>query len=207
MCNLMQNVGTKMKKLLLASKGETIIEVLIALSMLGLAVGIGYSSVNSSVRTAQDSKERAEAYQIAQGMIESVRFLNTRPDLDSSSSEYELLYPSTTTSASEFCIHPDPARYNDIEDTLFDLPDPIPQDNPSNETTQACLRGEYGGAEGIGRYSSWVQAERTQGSGDPAGAERSEFIYSANVSWESLDGREDNIVLKYKWTVLGGSDD
>ncbi len=56
-------------------RGDTIIEVLIALAILGLIIGVAYASANRSLRAAQRSQERGEALKVAETQLEFVKNL------------------------------------------------------------------------------------------------------------------------------------
>ncbi len=71
-----------MKKL--ANKGDTIIEVMIALTVLMLIVGGGYSIATRSLNGVQIAKERSEANKIAEGQLEAIRWrVQNNPNLAS----------------------------------------------------------------------------------------------------------------------------
>lgn len=63
-----------------ASRGETIIEVMIALSILSLALGISYASASRNLRASRDAQERTIASQHAQSTIEVIKSYATRED-------------------------------------------------------------------------------------------------------------------------------
>ena len=45
--------------------GDTIVEVMIVLAVLGLAIGIAYAAANRSLENARQAQENAEAVQLA----------------------------------------------------------------------------------------------------------------------------------------------
>jgi type II secretory pathway pseudopilin PulG len=54
-------------------RGDTIVEVLIALAVLGSALGLSYATANRSLAGARQAQEHSEALQIAQGQLELLR--------------------------------------------------------------------------------------------------------------------------------------
>lgn len=59
----------------LGNKGDTIVEVLIAIAVVSSVLGITYSIMNSNILTTRDNQERSEASKIAQGQLELLRNL------------------------------------------------------------------------------------------------------------------------------------
>lgn len=57
----------------LASSGDTIIEVMIVLAVLGLAIGLAYSTAHRSLLDARQAQENSEATQMVQSQIEALR--------------------------------------------------------------------------------------------------------------------------------------
>lgn len=54
----------------LVQRGDTIVEVMIVLAVLGLAIGISYSTANRSLLNARQAQENAEASKLAQTQVE-----------------------------------------------------------------------------------------------------------------------------------------
>jgi prepilin-type N-terminal cleavage/methylation domain-containing protein len=53
-------------------RGDTIIEVLIVLAVLGLAIGISYATANRSLLNARQAQENSHATEIAQSQVEQI---------------------------------------------------------------------------------------------------------------------------------------
>lgn len=79
---------------LLNSRGDTIIEVMIVLAVLGLAIGIAYATANRSLLGARQAQENTQATEIIQAQAEYLRSMAANP---SSSADY--IYRAGT-----FCI-------------------------------------------------------------------------------------------------------
>lgn len=54
-------------------RGDTIIEVLIAIAVVSSVLGISYAIMNRNILTLRDNQERTEALRLAQGQIEALR--------------------------------------------------------------------------------------------------------------------------------------
>lgn len=56
-----------------AQGGDTIVEVLIVLAVLGMALGVSYATANHSLLNARQAQEHSEALEIIQAQIELLR--------------------------------------------------------------------------------------------------------------------------------------
>lgn len=56
-----------------SARGDTIIEVLISIAIIGLALGAGYTLSNRSFHTGVGAVERSEALALAQGQVEFLK--------------------------------------------------------------------------------------------------------------------------------------
>lgn len=57
----------------LTSRGDTIVEVMVVLAVLGLALSIAYATANRSLMGARQAQENSEATALAQSQIEQLR--------------------------------------------------------------------------------------------------------------------------------------
>jgi prepilin-type N-terminal cleavage/methylation domain-containing protein len=86
-----------MLKLRMSERGDTIVEVLIVLAILGLALGMSYVTANRSLLGARQAHEHTEALELIQSQIEQLR---TLPD-----TQTDIYYPDYTTShPNGFCL-------------------------------------------------------------------------------------------------------
>ena len=67
------------KFLKLTNRGDTIVEVMIVLAVLGLAIGISYATANRSLLNARQAQENSAATGIAQSQVEALRSLSADP--------------------------------------------------------------------------------------------------------------------------------
>jgi type II secretory pathway pseudopilin PulG len=63
------------QRLSLKENGDTIIEVMIVLAVLGLAIAIAYATANRSLLNARQAQESSQATALAQSQIEALRTL------------------------------------------------------------------------------------------------------------------------------------
>jgi len=79
----------------ISQRGDTIVEVLLAMSVVGLVIGSSFGIANRSLRIGQSAKERTAALRIAESQIELLKtFQGTRP---------------LTSQRADFCISTTPS--------------------------------------------------------------------------------------------------
>jgi type II secretory pathway pseudopilin PulG len=72
----MQSVDREMKKylnLLKNQKGDTIVEVMLALTVIGLSLGISFAIANRSTNVGLEARERSEALKLAESQLEYMK--------------------------------------------------------------------------------------------------------------------------------------
>jgi prepilin-type N-terminal cleavage/methylation domain-containing protein len=65
----------------LHQRGDTIVEVMVVLAVLGSAIGISYSTANRSLLNARQAQESSRATTIAQSQVEQLRAMADNPDV------------------------------------------------------------------------------------------------------------------------------
>lgn len=65
----------------LQQRGDTIVEVMVVLAVLGSAIGISYSTANRSLLNARQAQESSRATVIAQSQVEQLRAMADNPDV------------------------------------------------------------------------------------------------------------------------------
>jgi len=60
---------------LLNRRGDTIVEVMIVLTILGMAIGIAYATANNSLQDIRQAEDHSQATELAQSQIEALRTL------------------------------------------------------------------------------------------------------------------------------------
>lgn len=58
--------------------GDTIVEVMIAVAVIGLTLASSYAIVVSSLKSARQAQERGEALKLAEGQVEQLKALSTQ---------------------------------------------------------------------------------------------------------------------------------
>ncbi len=67
---------------MMVKRGDTIIEVLLAMSVIGIVLGAAFGIANRSIAMGQDAQERTEALKIAESQLELFKSQYSRnPDL------------------------------------------------------------------------------------------------------------------------------
>ncbi len=59
----------------LTQRGDTIVEVMVVLAVLGLAMGISYATANRSLKNTRQAQENSEATALVKAQIEQLRSL------------------------------------------------------------------------------------------------------------------------------------
>ena len=66
-----------LSRILRHQAGDTIVEVMVVLAVLGLAIGISYATANRSLLDARQAQENSQATELLQSQIENLRVLAT----------------------------------------------------------------------------------------------------------------------------------
>lgn len=162
------------------NKGETIIEVLLALAVLGLIIGIAYASANRSLKLSQDSHERTEASQLAQSTIEAIRFyaINQQQPPPAPQSANDSIF--RVGAGSDFCLALDNTSITTLAaPNRYDPATPLP-----------CTFGD-------GRYLVVAKVAKTSS----AGVKPEVYEYTITSSWDSITGTADKnqVTMRYIW--------
>ena len=81
----------------LSLRGDTIVEVLVVLTVLGLAISISYATANRSLLDARQAQENSQGTELAQAQIEALRTLTQVGDT-----------PDIFTQPGAFCLSQTP---------------------------------------------------------------------------------------------------
>lgn len=165
-----------MNRLLKNSWGDTIVEVLLAVAIVGFILAISYSLSTRSLKVSRTAQERGEALKIAEQQFERLKAKSNSP----SASEIPFTYNSDG-STPWFCIDsnlkiiPEPKRIDDPQqDPLLTAPP-----RPAGYYDPACISGLY--------YTimDW----------EPSGANN---IFILTVRWHGLTGINNEVKMVYK---------
>ena len=103
--------------------GDTIIEVLIVLAILGSGLAISYSIASKSLLISRDAQERTEATTILEAQIEQVRAVILNP---TSSLGTQLGAQLATNNPQNFCFYP-----ANSPNSIYPLTNPVPNTLPT----------------------------------------------------------------------------
>lgn len=110
----------------LNTRGDTIVEVMISLAVLGLAFAISYSTAQSTLNDIQDSQEHSTALEHIESQVESLRYIANQPPT-----------PGVSLSQYAFCITPSNPPGGGLTVTQFTVNSP--GQNPHNYPAQCQI--------------------------------------------------------------------
>lgn len=147
----------------LKQNGDTIVEVLIVVAVIGLVIALGYNLATSSLNGVRVSQERAEATKIAESQVELLR--------------YKLNQGDSVHNITNFCIDNTPSIKNNsppnydpacVKNSLYKV-----NISRTDVTNVACYNVTNPGAkQDFNRYDVTVNWDRSGG-----GAEQSLTMY------------------------------
>lgn len=80
----------------LSQAGDTLVEVMLAMAIIGLVLGGAYATASRSLRIGRQAQERGEALKQVEGQIEKIKYLAPDPNAK--------IFDTTTGPVSTFCI-------------------------------------------------------------------------------------------------------
>lgn len=92
--------------------GDTIVEVIVAIAILGLSIGGAYALANRAFHTAQNTDERVEALALAQGQAEFLRDLGLKDQIN--------ILPAQFLAGDAFCFKDDDGNAVAADDEYCD---------------------------------------------------------------------------------------
>ena len=87
-----------------ATRGDTIVEVMVVLAVLGLAIGISYATANHSLLDVRQAQENSQAAELVQSQTESLRAMVGNPKLEADNVTPNPDYIFGYSSPQLFCI-------------------------------------------------------------------------------------------------------
>lgn len=129
-----------MRRLIQSQAGDTIVEVLIAIAVIGSVLGTAYALVNNAVQTSQQSQEHSRALAIAESQIERIKVNDAARNADQ---------------GREFCVITGSPEYN-LDNCKFDdgsalqrYETKVTKDASSNFTVDVTWDGPKGRTESV----------------------------------------------------------
>jgi len=103
----------------LSDGGDTIVEVIIVLAVLGLAVSISYATASRSLLDTRQAQEASQAAELIHAQLEALRTMANNPPTINGTANPDYIFPATTPP--QYCVSVDNA---DIAHVAL-LTDPI----------------------------------------------------------------------------------
>lgn len=95
--------------------GDTIVEVLVALAIIGMVLAAAYTTANRSIQITRQSQERTEAVKVAENQLEVIKSIaGSVEPMDGSEEIWD---------GEVFCIKQSDSAYVPYDDTGAELPD------------------------------------------------------------------------------------
>ena len=98
------------------SRGDTIVEVMVVLAVLGLAISISYATANRSLLDTRQAQENSQATELVQDQVEALRVLAPTPTTDPNYATKDIFQPSDA-SHQPYCIEVNTGNYQVIPPT------------------------------------------------------------------------------------------
>lgn len=190
-------------------RGDTIIEVILALAVLGGVIVGGYSIATRSLRGVQASNERNEALKIAEGQIENLKYrfstASTVTDLTSQDTpgtytynqifgdfgiKMPIGYDDTYSYSSDQQSFLSPISKKPLGFCFFDdgslqrFEKPDPDLNNASKYPPDCKKGIDE------RYKVYITSAPTVNGGSWNG-----LLYTVNVTWDGIGGNVERLQL------------
>jgi type II secretory pathway pseudopilin PulG len=157
--------------------GDTIVEVLIVIVVLGTVIASAYSIAVGSLQSVQLAQERAYALKVAEAQVERLKAVASGPD-----------GAATLSSSSGFCILVDSATAKTYP-ALIDSPSPTPDmdsDNYANYHT--CSQSPNGSACVPDGWCYYFGIKHDLATSN----------YAISVRWEGPRGKSQQVQLSYR---------
>jgi type II secretory pathway pseudopilin PulG len=100
---------SKPRRLAADQLGDTIIEVMVVLAVLGLAIGIAYATANRSLLNARQAQENSEATGMVKAQVENLRLLSANSTPANTDPNTNIFLPTVP-----YCV-PDPSAASPID--------------------------------------------------------------------------------------------
>jgi Tfp pilus assembly protein PilV len=190
------------KRLLATARGETIVEVLIAIAIAAFAIGTSYAIATRSLQQAITARERNQALNLTQSQIAALkqRLVENPDDFNSDDPTKGFVVRSTTATPSSsqlpytdfhFCLDDNSASPTDSKNQWARIPNNFSNDNQAADIAPGTDKYNHGnGTNDPGcvrnvdgtNYFIDISAQITQGSVGSA----NRTVYMLAVRWEEL---------------------
>lgn len=110
----------------LVSRGDTIVEVMVVLAVLGLALSISYATASRSLKNTRQAQENSEASSLAQSQIEALRSMASPGNVG-----------GDIFQVGPYCINTSVVPYAVV------LPLPVPPSTPCSANPRYAVKIDY----------------------------------------------------------------
>jgi type II secretory pathway pseudopilin PulG len=164
----------KLRRLSADRSGDTIIEVLVVLAVLGLAIGLAYATANRSLLNARQAQEHSEAAGLVEKQVENLRLLVSNSTAGNTDPTTNIFLTTTP-----FCVR-DPNAAPPIDTTASD-----------------CNMSSAGSAVG---YKVFIYNCDNQPAVDPcATAIPNSGTFAVQATWDDILGQgTDSVTMTYR---------
>jgi Tfp pilus assembly protein PilV len=186
------------KRLIRDSRGDTIVEVLIAIGIAAFAIGITYATAQHSLHTSITAKEHNQALNLTENQISDIKLRFQNSDTSSFNSNF-------TSTSKHFCLGDSDTTQSSGSSwtgyTNSGLTDAEATSTASIDATHYdpnCVQKDPGGG-----FSYYVDVHPIGTSSAPAGS-KTPVTYLVTIRWEPVGGGQINKVSQY-YRVNGGT--
>ena len=161
-------------KHLINQAGDTIIEVLIAMSIAGLAIGISYATASRAIGRAITARERDQAVGIMETQVSRLKAIEAQLGLGPFNTAF------SNTSAPHFCLNSS-STSPILNHGNIDSSTKLATQPPAPYYDSRCVSGSY-----------YIDIETTKVNG-----KITPYIYQVNIRWVPYQGTTNNQVTLY----------
>ena len=181
-----------MLKILKNSRGDTIVEVMIAISIVGAVIVGATISVNNTNSTLFASQVRQQALQVLQNQMEIIKAANNEGISGGKLTELCLSTGCDSSGSHYFCVVANSSGFKSHKDTLSTIA-------PATLTTPFCYfdyTGSTYGGSGYFEIQLWMQHLYVPGSSPPQYSNN--YQINGKILWTDSTGTKNNANLSYE---------
>lgn len=169
------------------SAGDTLVEVMIALAIIGSVIAISYSTASRSLKVGRQAQERIEALKLAEGQVETLKLVGNNGN-PLRAQLYSAVYSRASGAPQSFCLIVGGAPAIQFQSMI----------SPTLETdplTFGPIPAVYNSACAVGveqRYK--LSIERS----DSGAVPNVLSTFTVRARWERLGGGTDEVAISYR---------
>jgi prepilin-type N-terminal cleavage/methylation domain-containing protein len=161
--------------------GDTIVEVMIALAIIGSVIAMAYATTTRSLRVGRQAQERGEALKLVEGQIEALKIFVSNSTTRAQA--FDAVYLRDGTSEQSFCL------------SVAGTPTLTQQAMPAANVETDPITTGYNTNCAVGQDARYKLAiERA----DTGSAPTLQSTFTVRARWERIGGGKDEIVILYK---------